>query len=110
MKSQLMFIWARIILFVSKPLGYLAECLDNYAVELTLRAVQINKPKMNLDELLKFNAVFEAEKEAYINEWMPSGKLGWPDGDVEAYHASIGVEPVASAQSHRRKARRKAKK
>tara|TARA_R110000868_G_scaffold403624_1_gene681080 strand:- start:567 stop:899 length:333 start_codon:yes stop_codon:yes gene_type:complete len=110
MKSQLMFIWARILLFISKPLGQIAERMDNYAVHLAIQAVQINKPKMNLDELLKFNANFEAEKKAYIEEWMPSGNLGWPEGDVEAYHASIGVEPVASAQAFRRKARRKAKK
>ena len=45
MKSQLMFIWARILLFISKPLGQIAERMDNYAVDLTIRGVFISKPK-----------------------------------------------------------------
>lgn len=110
MKSQLMFIWARILLFISKPLGQIAERMDNYAVDLTIRGVFISKPKLDLDELLKFNSNFEQAKKPYIEEWMPSGDLGWPEGDVEAYHASIGIEPVSRPQAFRRKARRKAKK
>lgn len=86
MKSQLMFIWARIVLFVSKPLGWASEYLDNYAIRLTVRGVCHNKP---------------------ANRWMPGSDREWPKDDFDAYRESLGdIPPPPKVRKSRRKVAR----